>query len=416
MYTQLYGFKLFVINSLAIFSSSRSKQSVDGLEEEGDGRRRKEKGHGDKPSGGHLDRPGSGHVVSDTKARGGGRRDGGVDHKRRKEEEQRVSSELGHKRKRDHFDDLPEVKKIRRSDHHSSKDADRHHSNSSKESDHYHSNFKDSDHHHGNQERKRRQDSIESTSRKDQQQRSWSPRTTTGSAERGRSGSLKGHKQPSGGSSRRAAPDAVGERSKGSEGSGRMIKALDWAAVTNLTERANTKLRDYPRTVLKKFKPGAILSNIEVSPSLVSAGSYQKIVDLVSAYVKEEQRGDGESPWAKSLREPSLDEDRLEEDKILSGNLNNCRRALIASDDYTLRRLLRKLHQHRVSGYIMKTQINVIYTQSFLPPPPAPPPPANTWAAQHYQIVLKLYQDIPTKPTGKPAFRLQASKMGTILS
>lgn len=52
------------------------------------------------------------------------------------------------------------------------------------------------------------------------------------------------------------------------------------------------------------------------------------------------------------------------------------------------------------------------YLQSFIGAVRSPP---NSWATGHFEIALDFYQVLPTKPSGKPAYRLQTSKVGTLV-
>ena len=333
---------------------SRGKHGSDVLEEDSSSRRssrlpeRKEKLHG-----GHSERPSSGlsHKQSptiDTVSKTRSWREGVVgphEHKRRKEEEPKTPSELGHKRKREHIDDinLPEVKKPRHGDHHGIgiREMERHHSNSSRELEHHHlSTSKESDHHHGSMERKRRQE--ETSLRK--HQRSRSPKTPV-QGERGKSKSYKHNRD-----SKKSTPEDR-EHSKTSEGAGK-TKSLDWMTVSNFTEKASAKLKNYPRTVMERLKPGSILSEVEVSPELAGPECYQKIVEVVSLHLREGGRR-VQGPWSNLLEgKECIQKAGVDWDSIVSESMGPCRRALTASRDYALRRLLRK--GHRVSHVISR--------------------------------------------------------------
>lgn len=299
-----------------------------------------------------MDRPSSsvGHRSSptvDTTGKTHPRREGvGTvhEHKRRKEDDTKIGSELGHKRKREHMEEtyLPEMKKARHGDHHpnsggTSRDNDRH---SGKDSDHYRgSTSKDAEGRHGNMEKKRQLES--SPARK--HHRSRSPRTPV-SGERGRSGGSKTHRHSKEG--RKVTPDVV----RTSEGSGRS-KTLDWSIIKSYTERLNAKLkqqRHQPKEILDKFKPGPVLADIPVSPSLATPECYQKITELVSAHLKEGGGASSGGPWGEMGVEDSVSNSvPTDWDKAVSKSLGPCRRAMTASDDYVLRRLLRKTHYHQ---------------------------------------------------------------------
>ena len=132
---------------------------------------------------------------------------------------------------------------------------------------------------------------------------------------------------------------------KGSDGKG---KGLDWAAVNSFTEKTNARLKERRSgmAVLGKFTPGATLAGIHVSPSLAGPQRYQAITELVQSHWKESGVEHREGHWGGVLQCP----EPLDWDKALLDAMGSCRRALTASDDYVLRRLLRKdPPQQRVS-------------------------------------------------------------------
>lgn len=339
--------------------------------------RGKEKGHT------HPDRPGnsagrhrSPPVAADAGAKTRSRRDPvstSHDHKRRKEDEGKTSSsELGHKRKRDHSDDvhLPDVKRSRHSDHgggsSSSRDTDRH--------------GKEGDYSHG----KWRQDAGGSESSARRQHRSRSPRTPVsgvgGDKERGRS-TGKGKY----GSRDLAKKSTDKDHGKTAEGA-KKSKGLDWSTICDFTEKANSKLSYHPsKSVLGKFTPAAVLMGVEVSPELAGPDLFHRIVELIRAHSKTVEETDIAGFWADILEgQESADIPRTPAktafnwDRAVSKSLGGCRRALTASDDYTLRRLLRK-DRHRVNWcccvyildsfqYLVFEQVSVMYTLSCLFP------------------------------------------------
>lgn len=333
-----------------LFLLVRGKHGSDATEDDASRRsaRGKEKGHG------HSERAGSsaGHHRSspplDTTGKPRSRREGGTgshDNKKHKEDDPKTPSELGHKRKREHLEDahLPEVKRARHGN--TSRDVDRHHGNTGK----------DSEHLYGSVDRKWRPDSSASEVSARKQHRSRSPRTPVPSEkdrERGRVG--KSHKHTDKEGKRTASSEK--EQSRTSEGAGRS-RTLNWAAVNNFTKKANSKLNyRSSKATMEKFTPAAVFANIEVSPSLAGHKRFQKIMELVRSHLKvSSDRGNIQGYWTDVLERSELLTPRThvrsasDWDKAVSNSLGACRRAMTASDDYSLRRLLRK-DQHEVRG------------------------------------------------------------------
>lgn len=328
----------------------RPKHGGEGSEEEASRRGRgKEKAHA------HTERPGSSAgrhrsppVDVAAKAPRPRREPVSVphDHKRRKEDEAKPPPELGHKRKRDHLEDghLPDVKRVRHAEHHgASRDVERHHGNAGKEADYLH----------GSVDRKWRQESGGSEPSSRKQHRSRSPRTPVpagGDRERGR-GSGKGHNYGSRDGGKKSTDK---EHNRGNETT-KKSRGLDWSTVNEFTEKANSKLNYHPsKSVLGNFTPAAVLMGIEISPLLAGADLFGRTVELIKARSKTVEQPNLLSYWMDILEGPeSVSTPRtpvrsaLDWDKTISKSLGACRRALTASDDYTLRRLLRK-DQHRV--------------------------------------------------------------------
>ena len=129
-------------------------------------------------------------------------------------------------------------------------------------------------------------------------------------------------------------------------------KGLDWSTVNDFTEKANTKLNYHPsKSVLERFTPAAVLMGTEISPLLAGPDLFDRIVELVRVRSKTTDESNLSSYWAEILEgSDSLSTPRtaLDGDKTVSKSLGPCRRALTASDDYNLRRILRKDDQHRV--------------------------------------------------------------------
>lgn len=279
----------------------------------------------------------------------------GHEHKRRKEEEPKTPSELGHKRKREHLDEphLPEMKRARHGDHHvsssssSSRDVDRHHGTTTT-GNHGTTTGKETDHPYSSLERKWRQESSshEVSSRK--QHRSSSPRTPVVAGDKGRSGGSKTHRHSRDPSNKKTAPGGTGqERGQGKVGeTANRVRSLDWAAVCNFTEKANSKISYHSsKSILEKFTPAAVFASVTVSPSLAGLERYQRISDLTDPLTKESDLHE----FRDFVMEGSEDmKSETDWDKTVSESLGACRRALTASDDYVLRRLLRK-DQQRVS-------------------------------------------------------------------
>ena len=314
--------------------------------EDGSSRRGKDKVHT------HSERPGSstGHHRSPPPSDKRSRRDGtsmGHEHKRRREEDIKTTpSELGHKRKRDHFDDghLHETKRPRHGHDHSNRDreSDYHHG------DHHHGS-KESEHLYGSTEKKWRQElSGSELSRKQQLgHHSGGGRSSGSERERGRErerSSSKAHRH----SSREGRRVGAQEKEYVRASEGRTSRSLDWSIVSDYTERANAKLKyQYPVAVLKKFTPAAMFSSVAVSPSLAGPQRYEAILDLVRAHVKDNGETGVAGHWLEALQlnsgVPTTPQKTTREwDKTISDSLGACRRALTAADDYALRRLLRK--------------------------------------------------------------------------
>lgn len=283
----------------------RGEHSTDGADEDASRRSRaKERIHG------HSERPDSstGHHRSPPMAaeKQTSRREATSEQKRRREEDSKTTSELGHKRKREHFEDghLHEAKRARHGDHHTSRD---------------------SDHHHGNKD-----------TGSGKQHSSGGSHTP----ERGRSGGSRGYKHTSrdGKKTHTGGSSVEKDNVKGSDGRG---KGLDWAAVNSFTEKTNARLKDRRSVmaVLGKFTPGATLAGIHVSPALAGPQRYQVITELVRSHWKE---SGVEGHWGDVGQCSDPHKTGLDWDKALLDALGACRRALTASDDYVLRRLLRK--------------------------------------------------------------------------
>lgn len=270
-----------------------------------------------------------------------------ADHKRRGKEEEplpKTSSELGHKRKRDHLEESGHPPDLKRPRHGDSRDTERHHSSSSgKETSAAENLDKKSDVASGKKHRSR-------------SPKTPVPATSVGGGDRGRGASGK----------KRDSARKPGEREQGRAGeaatSAKKSKGLDWTAVNSFTEKANAKLNyQCPRrSVMEQFTPGAVLMGVEVSPTLAGDELFQSVLELVKTQSKlvEGEEGSLSNYWADILEgsEPVATprtplKSALYWDRTLSRSLGACRRALTASGDYTLRRLLRK-EQHRVRGYI----------------------------------------------------------------
>jgi hypothetical protein len=74
-------------------------------------------------------------------------------------------------------------------------------------------------------------------------------------------------------------------------------------------------------------------------------------------------------------------------------NVGPHRQALLASGDFALRRKLGK------------------YSKGLLPPSPS----TATWSSENFSTARELYNSLGTKASGKPAFRLENSEVGSLL-
>lgn len=262
-------------------------------------------------------------------------------HKRRKEDELKTISELGHKRKRDHLDEgshLHEAKRSRHGDRPSSRDRD---------ADHHHDTNGSKDLH----DKKWRQELEVGSGRKNQHSRT--------ERDKGKLGASKTQKHTSSGSgsnrdnAKKTTPTQDKEHARVSESRSR---GLDWAAVTKYTEKANSRLKyQRPMAVLEKFTPGAVFAaSLEISPSLAGAERYQTICKLVRSHFKEKREDCIPDFWSGVLQTSESNSPQqkggLDWDKSVAQSLGPCRRALTASDDYVVRRLLRKEQQAEVSS------------------------------------------------------------------
>lgn len=192
-----------------------------------------------------------------------------------------------------------------------------------------------------------------------------------------------------------------------------MRKKLDWASVSSYTRKASTKLEKRPTTALERFAPGAVFARIGVSPSLARKEYFDAISNLVSRHLRRayqqktigEHGGGGLNMLPKSLLDSPFEgqqfasscvsriKEQIEWERMVVDNIGPCRRALTASADYSIRRKLKKSNQE------------------FLPPSQS----ASDWDSEHYATAVSLYQSMGKKASGKPAFRVQESQVGTLL-
>ena len=379
---------------------TRSKHTSDALEDDPNNSRRSGRERNDKESV-RSDRPGSSgsgggasgsdgppHKSSPDKTRS--RREcnmaGSYDHKRLKEEDVRSEFVAEHKRKRDLQEDSslpPDAKKMRHRDH--SRESDHHHhhhtltsSISCKEAERYHcsptlgissGSGKETDRHRGGgSERKRRQESntiLAESSRKRAMQ-SHTPEPPLSGGREKASGMMKSHhKHGKEINKRMSVVDCTSEHGRGEGGGGRS-RSLDWEAVRNFTEKANAKLRRVHTGVLDQFKAGVVLGSVGVSAMLAGPDYYQRVKQAIlrdggddtnlqeeiqqgeeedhevqlHGMVEEEERG--LVRVSQQPRVPEEAEGSLNWDKVAGECLLSCRQALTASDDYAIRRLLRK--------------------------------------------------------------------------
>lgn len=348
---------------LAVSLHYRGDYPTDGPEEEANRRtiRGKDKvhHHSERPSSSssgshHRTPPPPGEATSKQRSRREGGGSAANEHKqRRKEEEVKTPSELGHKRKRDHEDAyLHETKRVRHGDGHSSRDSDHHHGSST-----VYSSSVDKKWRQESEVASRKQHSA--ASRPLERGRSLEreggrslDRERGRSLERergGRPGTSKGHKHISSSSSsnnKKGTALQEKEHVRASEGRSR---AMDWAALNSYTEKANSKLKyQCPMAVLKKFTPAASFAATAVSPALAGPRRYRLISELVKSYLKEGSDEDVSEHWVAALQgsesttPTTPPKSGLDWDKTIAESLGPCRRALTASDDYVLRRLLRK--------------------------------------------------------------------------
>lgn len=156
-------------------------------------------------------------------------------------------------------------------------------------------------------------------------------------------------------------------------------KKLDWISVNSFTRRATAKLEQRPKSALKRYTAGAILSEVGVSPSLAGKEYYAKVSSVVSAHLKEQQeeRTTSQPSDLQLLCETTLPEsilnnpfgeaefasagvsrikEQLEWIQLIPNCVGPCRRALTASADYNLRRKLRKANQRVSVSDIYHTQ------------------------------------------------------------
>lgn len=370
-------------------------------------RERRDKGSGrsDRPGSsnsgvaggaGGGDGPSLKYSPDKTRSRREGSMTGSYDHKRHKEEEE-FKSEMGvgHKRKRELQEDPmfpPEAKKARHRDH--SRESDhRHHSlsssNSNKEAERYHCNpvpssssgsGKEADRYHGGSlERKRRQESstaMADSSRK-RTIRSQTPEPP-GSGGRGKAGvtSKMLYKHGKELNKRVSVTEGTSEHSRSEGGGAGKSRSLDWAAVRSFTDKANSKIQRVHTSVLDRFKPGVILGTVPVSPSLAGPDCYLQVREAILRDGGEDtnlwgtvQQGEEEDQEMQLQGKEAVEGEEqgvilgggtlesqqqevreeahrnLNWDKVAGECLLSCRQALTASDDYAIRRLLRKYHR-----------------------------------------------------------------------
>lgn len=162
-----------------------------------------------------------------------------------------------------------------------------------------------------------------------------------------------------------AAPTATGDPSS-APSTENTRKKLDWAAVSNYTQKASTKLERRSSSVLERFTPGAIFARTGVSPDLAGSEYLNTISSLVSKHLKksysQNQKATDESGSERSVLPDSLVDspfegqqfassgvsrikEHLDWEHLIVDNVGPCRRALTASADYAIRKKLKKSNQ-----------------------------------------------------------------------
>ena len=152
------------------------------------------------------------------------------------------------------------------------------------------------------------------------------------------------------------------------------MKKLDWDYLSSYTLRQTAKLdHTKPRSALERFTPGAIFTQVGVSPSLAGHNYYNSIKALVSSHLREKATED-KCPLPESvLDDPfggatfgssgvSQIRDRREWSDLFQANLG---RALTASCDYAIRRKLRKANQSVSGLYYRVCDAQSMYTCAY---------------------------------------------------
>lgn len=174
-------------------------------------------------------------------------------------------------------------------------------------------------------------------------------------------------------------------------------KALDWDYLSSYTQRQTAKLaHSKPRSALERFTPGALFARVGVSPSLAGPNYYNAVSGVVSSHLQlqESEEVTGEVFGGAEFAAVGLSRVRKQRDWKSVFKTGECRRALTASDDYAIRRKLRKQNQ-----------------SDFLPRIDTPP----SWESQLYSTGVALYHSLGKKSSGKPAYRIQESRVGELL-
>ena len=411
--------KYATVYSSLFLHTHRAKHVSESVGEDvGTGRRlskhleRKEKLHSSSGAvpGGGIEPPSLGvaGVAGSVESKKRARKEAAI-YKRRKEDEYSESTRLlERKRKRDQVDDelsTLETKKLRTSSevheyHSSSKELERSSSRSRGE-------MVEMDPR-GSGERKRRHDSIglkdESLSRKYQRMCSPDvPPAVAGSSGTNRRQNIshssrvatspsnkrndsqhsyrKERKLGSTGGNESTTEDTLLVNDGDGESSKNSHKKLDWLLVNSYTRKATARLEQRPKSALKQYSPGAIFTEIGVSPSLAGSEYYSKICLVVSAHLKEQQQEENTmaystepssvTPLSESvINDPFGDaefasvgvsriSEQLEWSQLVRNSIGVCRRALTASADYSLRKKLRKTTNQRVSVDTVECVVHV---------------------------------------------------------